>query len=189
MGEIKSTLDLALERTRKITISEKEREEIKHRETVQKAESLFHRYREGHLSLTELAKEIRKMEKSAAAHVKAVLVSQWVDRLSLSEEGERFLEGINSLKSRPMDEVTKQFRSLLSESQTARETLRRQVETEMLEVLKREGICGSAVHPRVEGSQGWKEGTARLDRLFKARLSEIQEQLRALAGMGRSSLG
>jgi len=180
MGEIKSTLDLALERTRKITISEKEREEIKHRETIQKAERLFHRHREGHLSLTEVAKEITKMEENTAAHVKAALVSQWVDRLSLSGEGERFLEGIKLLKSKPIDEVTKQFQSLLSEYQAARETLRRQAETEVTEALKSEGIYGSAVQPRVEGSQGWEEGTGRLDRLFTARLSEIQGQLRAL---------
>ena len=180
MGEIKSTLDLALERTRKITISEKEREEIKQRETVQKAEGLFHRHREGHLTPTELVKEIARMDGKTVAHVKAVLVSRWVDGLSLSEEGKRFLEAIESLKPHGMDEVKKRFQSLLSEYQTAREALRQQLETESIDALRREGIYGSAVQPRVEGSQGLKEGTGRVDRLFETRLSEIQERLRAL---------
>ena len=42
-----------MERTKKIAISEKEKEEIKQKEVLQKATSLFHRYREGHLPLNE----------------------------------------------------------------------------------------------------------------------------------------
>jgi len=49
MGEIKSSLELAMERTKKIAISEKEREEIKRREIDQKVNALSNRYREGHL--------------------------------------------------------------------------------------------------------------------------------------------
>jgi hypothetical protein len=42
MGEIKSTLELALERTKKFAISEREKEEMKHQEIFRKATSLFH---------------------------------------------------------------------------------------------------------------------------------------------------
>jgi len=49
MGEIKSILELAMERTKHFATSEKEKEEMKQEEVLQKATSLFHRYREGHL--------------------------------------------------------------------------------------------------------------------------------------------
>jgi len=45
MAEIKSTLEIALERTKKITISEKEKEEIRQKKLLEKAKGLFHRYR------------------------------------------------------------------------------------------------------------------------------------------------
>jgi len=40
MAEIKSTLELAMERTKKITISEKEREEIKRKRIEKKVNGL-----------------------------------------------------------------------------------------------------------------------------------------------------
>ena len=63
VGEIKSTLELAMERTRKFAISEKEKEEMKQKEVLKKATSLSHRYREGYLSLNDILKQIEKMEK------------------------------------------------------------------------------------------------------------------------------
>ena len=89
MGEIKSTLELAMERTKKIAISEKEKEEIKQKEVLQKATSLFHRYREGHLPLNDILKEIERMEKKTAIMVKEILLSQWIDALSLNDDDER----------------------------------------------------------------------------------------------------
>ena len=105
MGEIKSTLELAMERTKKFAISEKEKEEIKQKEVLQKATSLFHRYREGHLPLNGILKEIEKMEKKTAIMVKEFLLSQWIDALSLDDDDERIFKGIESLKGRSIDEV------------------------------------------------------------------------------------
>jgi hypothetical protein len=45
MGEIKSTLDLAMERTKKISISQEEKEEIKRKEILQKVTGLSNRYK------------------------------------------------------------------------------------------------------------------------------------------------
>jgi len=70
MGEIKSTLELAMERTKKFAISDKEREEMRQKEVLQKAASLFHRYRNGLLSLHEILKQIDKMEKGTATTVR-----------------------------------------------------------------------------------------------------------------------
>ena len=56
MGEIKSTLELAMERTKRFSVSAKEKDEIKQKEALRKATGLFHRYREGHLSLNDVLK-------------------------------------------------------------------------------------------------------------------------------------
>jgi len=61
MGEIKSTLELAMEKTKKFAISEKEKEEMKQKEVLQKATGLFHRYRNGLLPLNEILKQIERM--------------------------------------------------------------------------------------------------------------------------------
>ncbi len=180
MGEIKSTLELAMERTKKFAISEKEKEEIKQKEVLQKATSLFHRYREGHLPLNDILKEIEKMEKKTAITVKKLLLSQWIDALSLDDNDERIFKGIESLKGRSMDEVKQKFHHLLSQYQGEKEKVKEEARVQFTEALKKDGIYGSAVEPKIEGGELWKKENEKLDHSYKIKLEEIKEQLRVL---------
>lgn len=180
MGEIKSTLELAMERTKKFAISEKEKEEIKQKEVLQKATSLFHRYREGHLSLNEILKEIERMEKKTATMVKELLLSQWIDALSLDDDNERILNGIESFKQRNIDEVKQKFRHLLSQYQGEKEKGKEKVRGQFIEALRKNGISGSAVEPKFEGGELWKKEKEKLDQSYRLKLEEIKEQLRGL---------
>ncbi|RPJ11183.1 MAG: hypothetical protein EHM36_01955, partial [Deltaproteobacteria bacterium] len=102
MAEIKSSLELAMERSKRFAISDQERDEIKRREVEQKAASLFHRYIDGHLALHEVLKEIERADEKTRPVMKEILLSQWIDALSLQEEDERLLKGIESLKERSL---------------------------------------------------------------------------------------
>jgi hypothetical protein len=178
VGEIKSTLELAMERTKKFAISEKEKEEIKQKEILQKVASLFHRYREGHLPLNEILKEIEKMEQKTATMVKESLLSQWIDALSLDDDNERILKGIESFKQRNIDEVKQKFRHLLSQYQDEKGKIKEEVKIQFTEALRKEGIYGSAVEPKIEGGEFWKKEKEKLDHSYKKKLEEIKEQLR-----------
>jgi hypothetical protein len=180
MGEIKSTLELAMERTKKFAISDKEKEEIKQKELRQKATSLFHRYREGNLPLNEILKEIEKMEEGTARTVKELLLSQWIDALSLDDDAERILKGIESLKQRSIDEVKQKFQHLLSQYQEEKEKVKEKMRVQLTEVLKKDGIYGSAVEPNIEKSELWEKEREKLDHSYKAKLEEVKEQLRNL---------
>jgi hypothetical protein len=180
MAEIKSTLELAMERTKKIAISREERGEIKRKEILQKVNGLFHRYMEGHLPLNEILREIDRMDEKTRTLAKEILLSQWIDALSLNEEDERLLRGIEALKDREMEEVRAELHYLLSQYRKEREKIKQGIKVQLEEALRREGIYGSAVEPDIEGSQLWKKELEKLDHLQRAKLKEIKEQLRAL---------
>ena len=180
MGEIKSSIELAMERTKKFAISEKEKEEIKQKEVLQKATSFFHRYREGHLPLNNILKEIEKMEKKTAITVKKLLLSQWIDALSLENEDERIFKGIESLKGRSIDEVKQKFHSLLSQYLSEKEKVKEKVKVQFTEALRKEGIYGNALEPQIEGGELWKKENEKLDHSYKIKLEEIKQQLRVL---------
>jgi len=180
VGEIKSTLELAMERTKKFAVSKKEKEEMKQKEVLQKATSLFHRYREGHLPLNEIMKEIEKMEKKTATTVKEFLLSQWIDALSLVDDVERILKGIESLKQRSINEVKEKFYSLLSQYHEEKEKVKEETTIQFTEALRKDGISGSAVEPKLEGSELWKKEIEKLDQSYKIKLEEIKEQFRGL---------
>jgi hypothetical protein len=180
MGEIKSTLELAMERTKKIAISEKEREEIKRKEILLKVTGLFHRYKEGYLPLNEILKEIETMEENTGKTVKEGLLSQWIDALSLNEDNERLLKGLESLKHRDIDDVKQKFHQLLSQYRREKEKIRQELEAQLSKALKKEGIDGSAVEPNVEASQTWEKENEKLNDSYKMKLEEIKQQLRGL---------
>jgi hypothetical protein len=180
MAEIKSTLELALERTKKMAISEKEKEEIRQKKLLEKAKGLFHRYREGHAPLSELQKEIERMDERTSAAVKDFLLSQWIDALSLKEEDERLIKGIEWLKNGRIEEVPERFRHLCSQYREEIEKTRHEVRTQLEEALKREGIVGTAVEPNLEGDLLWKEAVEKLDHLYGGKLEEIRKLLRNL---------
>ena len=180
MAEIKSTLELALERTKKMVISEKEKEEIRQKKLLEKAKTLFHRYREGHAPLGELRKEIERMDEKTSAAVKDLLLSKWIDALSLKDEDERLISGIEWLKNGCLEETLQQFRQLCSQYRGEMEKIRQETRTQLVEALKREGIVGSAIELNVEGNPLWKEAVKKLDHLYGEKLEEIRKRLRNL---------
>jgi hypothetical protein len=180
VGEIKSTLELAMERTKKFAISEKEKEEMKQKEFLRKATGLFHRYREGPFSLNDILKEIGKMEKKTAIMVKEILLSQWIDALSLDDDVERTLRGIESLKQKTIDEVKQKFHRLLSQYQGEHHRVKEEMKVRCKEALRKEGIYGGAVEPNIESDKLWKKEKEKLDHSYKMKLEEIKQQLRAL---------
>jgi hypothetical protein len=180
MGEIKSTLELAMERTKGLAVSEKEKEEIKQKEVLRRATGLFHRYREGHLSLNDVLKEIERMEGKTATTVKEYLLSHWIDALSLGDDNERILKGVESLKERSIAEVKQRFDHLLSRYQREKDEVKGKVVAQLAEALKKDKIWGSAVYPKLEGSELWKKENENLNRSYQIKLDEIKEQLTRL---------
>jgi hypothetical protein len=178
MAEIKSTLELALERTKKMTISEKEKEEIRQKKLLETAKGLFHRYREGHAPLSELRKEIGRMDEKTSALVKDSLLSQWIDALSLKDEDERLIKGIEWLKNGRLEQTLQRFRQLSSQYREEMEKIRQETRTQLVEALEREGIAGSAIEPNVTGNLLWKEAVEKLDHLYTEKLDQIKKQLR-----------
>ena len=176
MAEIKSTLELAMERTKKIAISGEEREEIKQKEILQKATGLFHRYTEGSLSLKEVEKEIGRLEEVTRIVVKEILLSRWAEALSLSGENERLLMGIESLKGRTVDPLREKVHDLLSRYREEKEKVKKEVRDRWVEALRREGIYGSAVDPSIEADPLWKKELEKLDHQYGIKLDKMKEQ-------------
>ena len=179
MGEIKSALELAMEKSKKYLISREEKEKFKQEEILQKASGLFHRYREGHLSLHEIEREIGRMDGKTQERVKEALLSQWIESLSLEGDSERILRGIELIQNRDLNEITVRFESLLSEYGKAIEVARQRKRAGLAEALKKAGIEGDAVEPNLEGDEEWKRLRDSTRHSFEGPLEEIRRSLKA----------
>jgi DNA-directed RNA polymerase alpha subunit len=180
MAEIKSALELAMERSKRFAISDQERDEIKRREIEQKATGLFHRYIEGHLSLHEILKEIERADEKTRTVIKEILLSQWIDALSLQEEDERLLKGIESLKGRSLDEIREKLHRLSQDLSEKKEDARQKAREEMTGELRRMGIYGGAVEPNTTGSQVMKSLLEPIDLMYREEIRSVKEELKNL---------
>jgi hypothetical protein len=178
MAEIKSAFELAMEKSKRIVISDEEREKFKQKEILQKAMSLFHRYREGHVSLSEILKEIERMKGETKTLVKESLLSQWIDALSLDDDQERLLMGIESLKGQSLGGVREKFHHILAQCRREREQAKEKIGAQLIETLRKEGIYGSAVDPHVKGGKDFQEGLKAIEDRFRQKIEAIKEALK-----------
>ena len=180
MGEIKSTLDIALERIKKIEITEKEREEIKHKEISQKALSLANRYIEDALSLHEIQKEIEKIDDHTRKILKEIILSRWIEGLSLQSNDEKLITGIELLKERQLNEIKDEFQMTVKQFEKEKEKIREKLKTKLIDSLRKEGFEGSAILVDVDSSDLWKEENVKLNQSYEKKLKMIKEKLKSL---------
>jgi hypothetical protein len=84
------------------------------------------------------------------------------------------------LKERSIAEAKQRFHRLLSQYQREKEEVKEKMRVQLTEALKKDGIWGSAVEPKLEGSEFWKRENETLDQSYRMKLEEIKEQLRSL---------
>lgn len=180
MAEIKSTLELAMEKTKRFTLSEEDRKEIKQREILQKASSLFYRYQDGNLHLSEILKEMGKMEEETSAEVKKWLLSKWIDALSLEEDPEKIFKAIELFSPKKIEDLKKNLFQLFSQYQTEKKKIEKSLENQLIEDLRAKGIYGDAIDPKFEGTEQWTNEKEKLIGPYREKLEEIKTHLRNL---------
>jgi hypothetical protein len=67
---------------------------------------------------------------------------------------------------------------LLSRYQREKEKIKEKARLQLMEGLRKDGISGSAVEPKFEGSELWEKENEGLNHSFKMALEGIKEQLR-----------
>jgi hypothetical protein len=176
MAEIKSTIDLIMERTKGLTLSSEEKERLDEEKRVRGAQGLVQRYLRGDLSLDELS---RQMEEGSSNSRKAMMQAL-VEGMRLGrEEFSRGLEALERWRGKENRFQLQRIRDLSHQFGQALQKRRRKVKAELWEDLARRGVQGSAVEPNVEGSGRWDETINQVEREFEPRLGELRKELLA----------
>jgi len=153
MAEIKSTIDLIMERTKNLSASQEEREAWHRQEREKHIRSLIQRLLDYSLTLDDVKDELEKERKSgraaeALAHVKRALAAH----VDPDADNERLIRIVNELAGTPEKRLRETLQSCQAEflARKAALTERQRGELETL------GIKGSAVLPNPEADPQWK---------------------------------
>lgn len=184
MAEIKSTLDLVMERTRDMRPSRKEREEMLAREREKRAKGLLLRLNEGHLkpeSLRQAAVEAAGPDEARA--LEAELLRLLVQDLNLDQDlGPAIISSIEVLAGQAAVDSLHALQALQKEYRSDLAVLETQAAAEVLQDLAGRGITGSALRPKPALTPAFEEQRLNLRRGADGRFEQVRRDLQQVVG-------
>lgn len=175
MGEVKSALELALEKTKDLDFTEDEKKSWKKEESEKKAQSLINRYIADDLRLETLKKELAVSREGVEKKI-IELAAKKVASFENVQKLLGLLEGLcraNEGASLIVEQLRRTVEALEAEISTAYRQTEAQLKTELAEA----GIRGSSVIPNVQESALWKENENRVLKRQMRKLSLLAEEL------------
>ncbi len=165
MAEIKSTLDLIMERTKNLTLTEEEKKAISTKEVKSRVRGCFQRYSDGSLTIRDL-KEY--MEKELATFPEAAPLLREECLAHMEPEGDnrkifQMMDEILGIDSAPFKHLVDDFHNemLRHRTEAARDTL---------DVFHAQGISGTSVTPNLNLSPAWKACLDKARGQFRSKL-------------------
>jgi len=174
MGEIKSAVELAMERTKGLRLSSEEKEKIKEEEIQSRAVGLVNRYLEVDFHLREVEKEFARVDQSQRPHLEKLFLQNLVEALNLDRDNDLILRGVETFHPASAWTAGK-VRDLVRKYQDRKTEEYQKTEAALSAGLERLGISGSAVHPRVAGSPEWEDTAAKFRPGFEEELKKLKK--------------
>lgn len=174
MAEIKSAVELAMERTKGLRLSHEEMEKMKEEEIQSKAVGLVNRFLEVDFHLREVEKELAKFDPQQRKHLERLFLQNLIDAMNLDRDNALILQGLETFLPTSAWTV-KKIKDLLQKYLEKKKDELRKTETDLLAGLERLGISGSAVHPQAEGSPEWEQAVAGFKPVFEEELKKLKK--------------
>lgn len=168
MGEIKSTLDLVMEKTKHLSLSDQEKQNQKKIESQKRINGLLQKYQDQFLSMEQLHTEYNHLKKELNLSDDTDLVNQIIDKIDLTADNRLLLALLNNF----CDSGTEGIETLLGEFQEEFNSVASYRMVELREGLAQEhSIYGSAVVPNLQADDTWLEEAGALRARFEKKLS------------------
>ena len=165
MAEIKSTLDLIMERTKNLTLTEEEKEAIRTREGKAKVRGWFQRYSDRSLTIQDL-KEYMEKERGSfpeAATLMRVECLAHVDPEGDNQKIFQIMEEVLEIDPGPFHGLVDHFQEELGQ-------LRSGATRDALATLHAQGVSGTAVIPNLNLSPAWNANLESARKQFLGKL-------------------
>jgi hypothetical protein len=168
MAEIKSTLDIIMERTKNLTMTDEEKATFRRKEMAGKVRGWIQKYQDGAIGLDKLKADFKK---EAAEYPEAlhILKIKLLDCLTLTGDNRsilRLLEGI-------LGANTDSIEIIVQSSKRDVNALRARRIESLGEELKEKKISGSSVVPNPNHGVDWQKSMLEVE-------SHMKEQLKSL---------
>jgi hypothetical protein len=176
MGEIKSTLELVMERTRHLSLSDEERREQALSDFRKALSGMIQKFLDGAFSLERFNDEFESLELGSGIRDRRILVDLVEDRLDLGGDNERLLVLLREscgLNVQAVSDILGGYaESMRAESGRRSEELKR-------DLFEKRGIHGSSVLVNLAADDSWRSREEALGNQFSKSLAQEFRRLKS----------
>ena len=169
MGEIKSTLDLVLEKTRNLTLSDEEKRDLARDELDKKIRGIAGKYLDNLLPLNRLKEELENIQSSQPELPYKLFTKHLLAHVDLDADASAIVTALQEVVA--FDAAP--LMALQEEYKAEKEKAQRSFAKDTLSALSEKGVSGSAVVPNLEGIPEWVQFQRDLSEKYRERLVEI----------------
>jgi len=179
MGEIKSTLDLVMEKTKNLNLSEEEKQDQKNQEMESRVRGLVQKYQDKIISLEQLKAEYEELREDyslqGTQHEQLLnVLCAWIE---LGEDNQVLLDLLSQFADSHIDGIISVLRDFDAAIQTAA-AAQRQIAKDAL--ASAHHISGSAVVPNLDADKDWQETANQIRATFEESLNQAKAKLLAV---------
>lgn len=174
MGEIKSTLDLVMEKTKHLSLSEEEKQKQKSAEIEKRMNGLLQKYQDQVLPMEQLHKEYARLKQEFSLPDDSFLVNQTMNKIDLSGDNRYLLELLKQFCGSGIAGIE----SILNEFQDEYNSAASYRLVELREELAaKHYISGSAVMPNLQADDAWQAEVGEIRSRFEKKLSAERNKI------------
>ena len=169
MAEIKSTLDIIMEKAEKFTLTEEEKHAFRRRELEGRIKGRIQKYVDGLLDLERFKEETAGFDEKDRPEAAGLMRAEALDRVRPGEKNQPLLDilSLAGMDTGPLNKLLLDYERKIEEEKERSKAL-------AMERLRKRGISGSAVIPNIDADEEWLKALSELRVAF-------QEELKALS--------
>ena len=174
MGEIKSTLDLVMEKTKNLSLSSEERQAQKNQEIESRIRGLLQKFIDQILNVDNFKAEYQKLQKDYDLSGNAPMIKEICGQIEFGADNHAWFELLAQFKVADIETIT----SVLYEFDEVIDAAAQERSKILLDKLA-EGnfISGSAVVPNLEIDDEWRKEAGEIRAKFDPLLSQAKTKL------------
>ena len=173
MSEIKSTLDLVMEKTKHLSMSAEEKKQRKRADFEKRLQGLLQHYADGALSANALEEKINELEAEKKISDRRLVVGGVLCRIDPAQDNDRWLDLVSAIAPEVSPFLTEALATLRQEEAGLLQAVQRR----LLDRLKKiHGIEGSAVVCNPEKDASYLENLAALREETRSKIAKVSQK-------------
>jgi len=164
LAEIKSTLDLVMERTKNLTLSSEEKQSQKQIEIGNRIKGLVQKFQDGLLTNHQLKLEYDRFKKDSDLSDNSLLVREILCRLDPDRANQNLLEALEACCRLDTAAIRANLKDYRDAYHRAAEKRSAQLKEDL---AHHHSISGSAVLPNLDADEKWQQTTRDMRRQFE----------------------